>query len=110
MVEEEKTLEAFRIKEEHEEEEPEQEKEKVEEPLKEEKPLSNLIPKEEKDSSGDPLSQPPSMTSTASLQESPGKANLGLPDQSGLMVGVNTINYDVSIRKKPKTSEEKILR
>ena len=40
----------MRIKEEHEEEEPEQEEEKVEEPLKEEKPLSILIPREEKDS------------------------------------------------------------
>merc|ERR1719483_1756940 len=66
-------------------------------PIKEEKPLSILIPKEEKDSSGDPLSPPPSMTSPAGLQKSPGKANLGLPDQSGLIVGVNTINYDVSI-------------
>merc|ERR1719483_1180248 len=76
-------------------------------PIKEEKPLSILIPKEEKDSSGDPLSPPPSMTSPAGLQKSPGKANLGLPDQSGLIVGVNTINYDVSIRNKPKTREEK---
>ena len=77
--------------------------------MKEEKPLFILIPKEEKDSSGDPLSPPPSMTSPASLQKSPCKANLGLPDQSvtGLIVGVNTINYDVSIRKKPKTSVEK---
>ena len=75
--------------------------------MKEEKPLSILILKEEKDSSGDPLSPPPSMTSPAGLQKSPGKANLGLPDQSGLIVGVNTINYDVSIRNKPKTREEK---
>jgi len=108
MVKEEKILEAVPIKEENEEEDPEEEQEeKVEEPLKEEKPLSILIPKEEKDSSGDPLSPPPSMTSPAGLQKSPGKANLGLPDQSGLIVGVNTINYDVSIRNKPKTREEK---
>jgi len=58
--------------------------------LKEEKPLSILIPKEEKDSSGGPLSPPPSMTSPAGLQKSSGKAYLGLPDQSGLIVGVNT--------------------
>ena len=32
---------------------------------------------------------------------------MGLPDQSGLIVGVNTINYDVSIRHKPQTREEK---
>jgi len=117
MVKEEKILEAVPIKEENEEPEPELEEEKIEEPIKEpitikepikeEKPLSILIPKEEKDSSGDPLSPPPSMTSPAGLQKSPGKANLGLPDQSGLIVGVNTINYDVSIRNKPKTREEK---
>merc|ERR1719411_68196 len=32
---------------------------------------------------------------------------MGLPDQSGLIVGVNTINYDVSFRNKAKTREEK---
>jgi hypothetical protein len=107
LVKEEKILEAVPIKEEHEEEEPEQEEEKVEEPLKKEKPLSILIPKVEKDSSGDPLSQPPSRTSPACFQKSPGKANLCLPDQTGLIVGVNTINYDVSIRIKRYTREEK---
>jgi len=37
--------------------------------------------------------------------KSPGK--LGLPDSSGLIVGVNTIDYDVSIRNKAQTREEK---
>jgi len=110
-VKEEKILEAVPVKEEKEEKEeaePDEKKVEVKEPVKDEKPpLSILIPKEEKDSSGDPLSPPPSMTSPAGLQKSPGKANLGLPDQSGLIVGVNTINYDVSIRNKPKTREEK---
>merc|ERR1712142_1351695 len=108
MAKEEKILEAVPVKEEKKEEvEQEEEKCKVKETVKDEKPLSIVIPKEEKDSSGDPLSPPPSMTSPAGLQKSPGKANLGLPDQSGLIVGVNTINYDVSIRNKPKTREEK---
>ena len=39
--------------------------------------------------------------------KSPGKPVLGLPDQSGLIVGVNTINYDVGLRNKSKTREEK---
>jgi len=39
--------------------------------------------------------------------KSPGKPALGLPDQSGLIVGVNTINYDASLRNKSKTREEK---
>ena len=39
--------------------------------------------------------------------KSPGKPVLGLPDQSGLIVGVNTINYDASLRNKSKTREEK---
>jgi len=108
-VKEEKVLEAVPVKEEKiEEAEQEVEKVEIKESEKDEKPpLSIVIPKDEKDSSADPLSPPPSMTSPAGLQKSPGKANLGLPDQSGLIVGVNTINYDVSIRNKPKTREEK---
>ena len=39
--------------------------------------------------------------------KSPGKPVLGLPDQTGLIVGVNTINYDVGLRNKSKTREEK---
>merc|ERR550517_2168235 len=39
--------------------------------------------------------------------KSPSKPSLGLPDQSGLIVGVNTINYDVSFRNKTKTREER---
>ena len=39
--------------------------------------------------------------------KSPGKPVLGLPDQSGLIIGVNTINYDAGLRKKSKTREEK---
>eukprot|EP00092_Neocalanus_flemingeri_P038323 GFUD01041722.1.p1 GENE.GFUD01041722.1~~GFUD01041722.1.p1 ORF type:complete len:2117 (-),score=667.90 GFUD01041722.1:649-6999(-) len=113
IVKEEKILEPVIVKEEKVEEEQEPEKEKEEEVMKEEKvekpPLSIIIPKEEKDSLGEsgPLSPPPSMTSPASLQKSPGKASLGLPDTAGLIVGVNTINYDVSIRNKAKTREEK---
>merc|ERR1719319_2158914 len=37
--------------------------------------------------------------------KSPSK--MGLPDSSGLIVGVNTIDYDVSIRNKTQTREEK---
>ena len=39
--------------------------------------------------------------------KSPGKPVLGLPDQTGLIVGVNTINYDVSLRNKSMSREEK---
>merc|ERR1719367_2604416 len=39
--------------------------------------------------------------------KSPSKPSLGLPDQTGLIVGVNTINYDVSFRNKTKTREER---
>jgi hypothetical protein len=46
------------------------------------------------------------MCSPASAK-SPSKPALGLPDQSGLIVGVNTINYDVALRNKSKTREEK---
>jgi len=37
----------------------------------------------------------------------PGASRMGLPDASGLVVGVNTIDYDVSIRNKAQTREEK---
>ena len=37
----------------------------------------------------------------------PSNPSLRLPDQSGLIVGVNTINYDVSFRNKTKTREER---
>merc|ERR1712176_785604 len=52
----------------------------------------------------------PSVTGGASpaiAGKSPGKPSMGLPDQSGLIVGVNTINYDVSFRNKTKTREER---
>ena len=39
--------------------------------------------------------------------KSPGKPVMGLPDQSGLIVGVNTINYDAGLKRKSKTREEK---
>lgn len=45
--------------------------------------------------------------SSPAAAKSPGKPALGLPDQSGLIVGVNTINYDASLRNKSKTREEK---
>ncbi len=45
--------------------------------------------------------------SSAASSKSPTKPSLGLPDQTGLIVGVNTINYDVGLRNKSKTREEK---
>ena len=45
--------------------------------------------------------------SGATPAKSPGKPVMGLPDQSGLIVGVNTINYDAGLRRKSKTREEK---
>lgn len=47
------------------------------------------------------------LCSPVAAAKSPGKPSLGLPDQSGLIVGVNTINYDVALRNKSKTREEK---
>merc|ERR1719323_812894 len=43
----------------------------------------------------------------SSLKASPSK--MGLPDASGLIVGVNTINYDASssVRNKAKSREER---
>ena len=43
----------------------------------------------------------------AAAAKSPSKQTLGLPDQTGLIVGVNTINYDVSLRNKAMSREEK---
>merc|ERR1712105_2613 len=55
-----------------------------------------------------PLKSPEASSPSASgLLKSPGKPAMGLPDQTGLIVGVNTINYDVSFRNKAKTREEK---
>ena len=77
--------------------------------------LEIVIPKEEvkkeevTESAVSPMKSPEigSPSSSSSLLKSPGKPALGLPDQSGLIVGVNTINYDVSFRNKAKTREEK---
>merc|ERR1719278_2019021 len=77
--------------------------------------LEIVIPKEEvkkeevTESAVSPMKSPDigSPSSSSSLLKSPGKPALGLPDQSGLIVGVNTINYDVSFRNKAKTREEK---
>ena len=73
----------------------------------EDKQLSIVIPKD-KEGSGSVLNSP-SVTGDCSPApgKSPGKPSLGLPDQSGLIVGVNTINYDVSFRNKTKTREER---
>merc|ERR1711974_536201 len=68
--------------------------------------LEIVIPKEEvkkeevTESAVSPMKSPDigSPSSSSSLLKSPGKPALGLPDQSGLIVGVNTINYDVSFR------------
>ena len=94
---------------------------KLEEKVAEAKPsrttsnkLEILIPKEdikeeEANRSTSPLKSPDCLASPSAskLLKSPGKPALGLPDQSGLVVGVNTINYDVSFRNKTKTREEK---
>ena len=77
--------------------------------------LEIVIPKEEvkkeeaTESAVSPMKSPDigSPSSSSSLLKSPGKPAMGLPDQSGLIVGVNTINYDVSFRNKAKTREEK---
>jgi hypothetical protein len=76
--------------------------------------LEILIPKEEVKEeaatarSTSPLKSPELCSPSASgLLKSPGKPAMGLPDQTGLIVGVNTINYDVSFRNKTKTREEK---
>merc|ERR1712072_579258 len=52
-------------------------------------------------------STPNSPTKYGPAKPSPGK--LGLPDNSGLIVGVNTINYDASseLRNKAKSREER---
>merc|ERR1712203_325386 len=52
-------------------------------------------------------SAPTSPTKYGSAKPSPGK--LGLPDNSGLIVGVNTINYDASseLKNKAKSREER---
>ena len=90
-------------------------KEEVVEDLKEEikkeepedtKQLTILIPKEKEESmENSPSAGDPSPS--AGSVKSPSKPSLGLPDQSGLIVGVNTINYDVSFRNKTKTREER---
>ena len=54
-----------------------------------------------------PALKSPEGSSSSAPAKSPGKPVLGLPDQSGLIVGVNTINYDVGLRNKSKTREEK---
>ena len=68
--------------------------------------LSIVIPKDKEGGSGS-VKNSPSITSPALAGKSPTKPSLGLPDQSGLIVGVNTINYDVSFRNKTKTREER---
>merc|ERR1711944_370859 len=52
-------------------------------------------------------STPTSPTKFGSAKPSPGK--MGLPDNSGLIVGVNTINYDASseLKNKAKSREER---
>ena len=52
-------------------------------------------------------SSPPPTSPTRPTKPSPAK--LGLPDSSGLIVGVNTINYDASssLRNKAKSREER---
>ena len=56
----------------------------------------------------EPENSPPPGPSSIKSASKPKKRSLGLPDQSGLIVGVNTINYDAStsIRNKTKTRDE----
>ena len=71
------------------------------------KQLSIVIPKDKDVGSGSSVKNSPSITSPALSGKSPTKPSMGLPDQTGLIVGVNTINYDVSFRNKTKTREER---
>ena len=78
---------------------------KLEEP-EDTKMLTIMIPKDKEESmENSPSASVPSPV--AGSVKSPSKPSLGLPDQSGLIVGVNTINYDVSFRNKTKTREER---
>ena len=101
-----KEEEATEIKEEPDKDSPVKKEEAVD-IKQEDKQLSIVIPKD-KEGSGSVLNSP-SVTGDCSPApgKSPGKPSLGLPDQSGLIVGVNTINYDVSFRNKTKTREER---
>ena len=83
----------------------------VQEVIKKEEPedtkqLTILIPKEKDESMENSPSASEPSPGPGSIK-SPSKPSLGLPDQSGLIVGVNTINYDVSFRNKTKTREER---
>ena len=75
---------------------------KVEEPIEEDEDLEE----EEVDDKQPPVS-PSKNGPPGSLKGSPSK--LGLPDNSGLIVGVNTINYDASsaVRNKAQSREER---
>ena len=65
--------------------------------------LSIVIPKQEDEKD----EKSSSSVQNSPAIKSPAKAVLGLPDQTGLIIGVNTINYDVSFRNKAKTREER---
>ena len=101
-----KEEEATEIKEEPDKDIPVKEEEAVD-IKQEDKQLSIVIPKD-KEGSGSVLNSP-SVTGDCSPAPgtSPGKPSLGLPDLSGLIVGVNTSNHDVSFRNKTKTREER---
>ncbi len=49
----------------------------------------------------------PSSPTKTTASGKPSPAKLGLPDSSGLIVGVDTINYDASIKNKAKSREER---
>ena len=90
---------------------PDVEPKEVQEGIKKEAPedtkqLTIMIPKEKDESMENSPSASDPSTVPGSVK-SPSKPSLGLPDQSGLIVGVNTINYDVSFRNKTKTREER---
>ena len=76
---------------------------KIEESVEEEEDLEE----EEVDDKHQPPVSPSKNGPPGSLKGSPSK--LGLPDNSGLIVGVNTINYDASsaVRNKAQSREER---
>lgn len=117
-----KTRAVAKIKTEEEEEEPikvepKEEKEEVDMTPEDTKPIKingtkqevddNLGEEEEDEEEEDEDEAPSSPTKYGHPKTSPGK--LGLPDSSGLIVGVNTINYDASsaLRNKAKSREER---
>ena len=76
-------------------------------PIKDEKPLVNGIKEEDMEEEDDDEKPVASPMKNGPTKGSPTK--MGLPDSSGLIVGVNTINYDASssVKNKAKSREER---